>query len=49
MFIYEEKYVGSPIPVMASTLLLDFFLPVFKLQQVFAKVLASNERAMKYK
>ena len=48
MFIYDEKYIGSPIPVMASTLLLDFFLPIFKLQQIFAKVLLTNHRAIKY-
>ena len=48
MFIYEEKYIGSAIPVMASTLLLDFFFPIFKLQQIYAKVLLSNHRAIKY-
>jgi len=48
MFIYNDKFIGTPIAVMASTLLLDFFFPFFKLQQIFAKVLNNNERALKY-
>ncbi len=48
LFIYEEKYLGSPIPILASVLLLKFAFEERNLQVVKAKVQNQNLHAISY-
>ena len=48
LFVYEDKFLGSDIPVMASLALLDVFFLIFDIQSVYAKVKGSNKTAHNY-
>ncbi len=48
LFIHDERYFSTPIPVFASLTLLDFFFFMFDLEIIFAKVKSDNERAVSY-
>ena len=48
LFIYEEKFWATDVPVMASLAMLDVFLLLFGIQTVFAKVKGDNKVAHKY-
>jgi RimJ/RimL family protein N-acetyltransferase len=48
LFIYEEKFWGSDVPVMASLALLDIFFLLFNIQSVYAKVKGNNLVAHNY-
>lgn len=48
LFIWNDHYVGSPIPVMASINLLDTFFYFFSLQKIQAKVKRDNSTAISY-
>ena len=48
LFIYEDAYLGSHVPVLASMAMLDVFFPFFNLNRITAKVRASNQAAMDY-
>jgi len=48
LFVWEEKYINSPIPVLASLSMLDVFFKIFGLSKVTAKVKNDNVRAIKY-
>lgn len=48
LFIYEDKYLGTDIPVFASLAMLDIFFLLFDIQSVYAKVKGSNKVAHQY-
>jgi RimJ/RimL family protein N-acetyltransferase len=48
LFIYEETYWGSDVPVMASLAMLDVFFLLFNIQSVYAKVKGNNAVAHNY-
>ena len=48
LFIYEERFWGSDVPVMASLAMLDVFFLLFDIQSVYAKVKGSNKVAHNY-
>lgn len=48
LFIYEDKYWGTQIPVLASMALLKFAFEELQLQKVKAKVRPENIVAQKY-
>ena len=48
LFIYEEKYWGTSVPVFSSLALLDVFFLVFGLKEISAKVLGENQAAIRY-
>lgn len=48
LFIYEDKYLATDIPVMASLAMLDVFFLLFNIQSVYAKVKGSNKTAHAY-
>jgi RimJ/RimL family protein N-acetyltransferase len=48
LFIYEENYWASDVPVMASLGMLDVFFLLFDVQLVYAKVKGSNKAAHNY-
>jgi RimJ/RimL family protein N-acetyltransferase len=48
LFIYEEKFWGSDVPVMASLAMLDVFMLLFDVQSVYAKVKGNNTVAHNY-
>ena len=48
LFIYEDAYLGSHVPVLASMAMLDVFFPFFNLKRITAKVRVSNQAAMDY-
>lgn len=48
LFIYEEKFWGTDVPVMASLALLDIFFIIFNIQSAYAKVKGSNMVAHNY-
>lgn len=48
LFIYEDTYLGTDVPVMASLAMLDVFFLIFDLQLVYAKVKGSNKVAHNY-
>ena len=48
LFIYEDKYLGTSLPVYASLTLLDIFFIIFQLETIFAKVRRGNMNAVKY-
>ncbi len=48
IFIFEEKYWGTDVPVMASLALLDVFFLIFNIQLVYAKVKGTNQAAHNY-
>ena len=48
LFIYEEKFWGSDVPVMASLAMLDVFFLLFDIQSAYAKVKDNNMVAHNY-
>lgn len=48
LFIWEEKFLGTPIPVMASVNLLDVLFKLFAFKKIFAKVKHDNFIALSY-
>jgi UDP-4-amino-4,6-dideoxy-N-acetyl-beta-L-altrosamine N-acetyltransferase len=48
LFIYDEQFWSSDVPVMASLALLDVFLLLFDIQIVYAKVKGTNIVAHNY-
>ena len=48
LFIWEENFLGSPVPIMASLNLLDTFFNVFVINQIEAKVKHDNFVALTY-
>ena len=48
LFIYEEKFWGSDVPVMASLTMLDIFFMLFDIQSAYAKVKGNNMVAHNY-
>ncbi|HWB64301.1 MAG TPA: GNAT family N-acetyltransferase, partial [Chitinophagales bacterium] len=48
LFIYNEKFWGSDVPVMASLAMLDVFFMLFNIQVVYAKVKGDNAVAHNY-
>ncbi|MCW5906264.1 MAG: GNAT family N-acetyltransferase [Chitinophagales bacterium] len=48
LFIYDDKYLGTDIPVSASLGMLDVFFLLFDVQLVYAKVKGSNKVAHRY-
>ena len=48
LFIYDDKFLASDIPVMASLAMLDVFFLLFDIQLVYAKVKGNNAVAHRY-
>jgi UDP-4-amino-4,6-dideoxy-N-acetyl-beta-L-altrosamine N-acetyltransferase len=48
LFIYDEKFWGSDVPVMASLAMLDCFFMLFDIQSAYAKVKGNNMVAHNY-
>jgi RimJ/RimL family protein N-acetyltransferase len=48
LFIWEDDFLGSPIPVMASLNLLDTFFHLFGINEIEAKVKHNNFVALAY-
>lgn len=48
LFIYDNNYLASDVPVMASLAMLDVFFLLFGLQHVYAKVKGDNIIAHQY-
>ncbi len=48
LFIYDEKYWGTDVPVMASLAMLDVFFLLLDIQIVYAKVKGNNMVAHNY-
>jgi RimJ/RimL family protein N-acetyltransferase len=48
LFIYEDKFLGTDVPVISSLCMLDVFLLLFDIQSVYAKVRGNNNIAHKY-
>ena len=48
LFIYEDKFLSTDIPVMASLAMLDVFFLLFDIQLVYAKVKGNNKVAHNY-
>ena len=48
LFIYDDKFLATDIPVMASLAMLDVFFMLFDIQSVYAKVKGNNKAAHNY-
>lgn len=48
LFIYDDKYLSTYTPVLASLCMVDLFFGVFKLERLYAKVMANNPVAEEY-
>lgn len=48
LFIYDDSFLASDIPVMASLAMLDVFFLLFDIQSVYAKVKGTNKAAHNY-
>jgi len=48
LFVWEEIYINSPVPVLASLSMLDVFFTLFGLTKVTAKVKNDNVKAINY-
>lgn len=48
LFIYDNQFLATDIPVMASLAMLDIFFLIFNIQSVFAKVKGDNKTAHLY-
>jgi UDP-4-amino-4,6-dideoxy-N-acetyl-beta-L-altrosamine N-acetyltransferase len=48
LFIWEDSYHGSPVPIMASVNMLDVFFDVLDLMEFNAKVKHDNFNALTY-
>jgi UDP-4-amino-4,6-dideoxy-N-acetyl-beta-L-altrosamine N-acetyltransferase len=48
LFIYDDKFLATDVPVMASLAMLDVFFLLFDIQSVYAKVKGNNRIAHNY-
>lgn len=48
LFIYEDKYLSTYTPVLASLCMVDLFFGILKLKKLYAKVMANNPVAESY-
>lgn len=48
LFIYEESYWGTDIPVRASLAMLDFFFDENRIETIYAKTKKDNKAAIQY-
>ncbi|MFN8322659.1 MAG: GNAT family N-acetyltransferase [Chitinophagales bacterium] len=48
LYIYDDTFLSSDIPVMASLAMLDVFFLMFDIQSVYAKVKGNNKAAHNY-
>lgn len=48
LFIYDESYWGTDIPVRASLAMLDFFLGENRIETIYAKTKKDNKAAIQY-
>lgn len=48
LFIWDDHFLGTPVPLMASVNLLDTFVLFFQLQHIEAKVKHNNINALSY-
>ncbi len=48
LFIYDDKFLATDTPVMASLAMLDVFFLLFDIQSVYAKVKGNNKAAHNY-
>lgn len=48
LFIYDDKYIATDVPVMASLCMLDVFFLLFGIQIIYAKVKGTNRIAHRY-
>ena len=48
LFIWDHKYHDTHIPVLASLAMLDVFFDVFHINKIYAKVLKTNNKAIRY-
>jgi len=48
LFVWDEDYINSPVPVLASLSMLDVFFTVFDLKKMTAKVKNDNIKAIAY-
>ena len=48
MFIWDERYIGSHVPVIASVCMADLTFLIMKMDKTIAEVRTDNPRAVKY-
>jgi UDP-4-amino-4,6-dideoxy-N-acetyl-beta-L-altrosamine N-acetyltransferase len=48
LFIYDDKFLATDVPAMASLAMLDVFFLLFDIQSVYAKVKGNNKTAHNY-
>jgi hypothetical protein len=48
LFIYEDRYLSTYTPVLASLCMVDLFFGVFTLERLYAKVMRNNPVAEAY-
>ncbi len=48
LFIYEDRYISTYTPVLASLCMVDMFFGVLKLERLYAKVMMNNPVAESY-
>ncbi|GIV33406.1 MAG: hypothetical protein KatS3mg031_0941 [Chitinophagales bacterium] len=48
LFIWEKHLQGSPVPVLASLSMVDFFFLSCRLHRLYAKIMKANKVAIKY-
>ena len=48
LYIYDDKFLATDVPVMASLAMLDVFFLLFDIQSVYAKVKGNNKAAHNY-
>ncbi len=48
LFVYDDNFLNSDVPVMASLAMLDVFFLLFNMQTVYAKVKGNNKTAHNY-
>jgi RimJ/RimL family protein N-acetyltransferase len=48
LFIYEDRFLATEVPVCASLCMLDFLFSILNLKEVYAKVRGNNRRAHQY-
>ena len=48
LYIYDDRFLATDIPVMASLAMLDVFFMMFDMQSVYAKVKGNNKAAHNY-
>lgn len=48
LFIFEDRYLSTYTPVLASLCMVDLFFGVFSLQRLYAKVMRNNPVAADY-